>query len=114
MDEPTSVLTPQESDRLFDVLRRLAKDGCAVLYISHKLDEIMALTSKATILRGGKNVGEVIPAKSSTRAMAEMMVGEKVDWIERRETKADQNQDVIFSVSNLSRPAGNCVCHCLK
>ena len=105
MDEPTSVLTPQESDRLFDVLRRLAKDGCAVLYISHKLDEIMALTSKATILRGGKNVGEVIPAKSSSRAMAEMMVGEKVDWIERRETKADQNQDVIFSVSNLSRPA---------
>ena len=85
MDEPTSVLTPQETTRLFDVLRRLSDDGCAVLYISHKLDEIMALTEKATILRGGLNVGEVIPKESSTRAMAEMMVGSSVDWIERKE-----------------------------
>ena len=105
MDEPTSVLTPQESERLFDVLRRLAKEGCAVLYISHKLDEIMALTSKATILRGGKNVGEVTPAKSSTRAMAEMMVGEKVDWIERQTSGAKTKAPVVFAVSDLSRPA---------
>ena len=105
MDEPTSVLTPQESDRLFDVLRRLAADGCAVLYISHKLDEIMALTSKATILRGGKNVGDVIPADSSTREMAEMMVGDKVDWIERRTTASDEKAETIFQVSRLTRPA---------
>jgi len=105
MDEPTSVLTPQESDRLFDVLRRLADDGCAVLYISHKLDEIMALTSKATILRGGKNVGDVIPAQSSTREMAEMMVGDKVDWIERRTTASDNTAETIFAISGLSRPA---------
>ena len=104
MDEPTSVLTPQESERLFDVLRRLAKDGCAVLYISHKLDEIMALTSKATILRGGKNVGDVIPSKSSTRAMAEMMVGDKVDWIERRTTGSDLSAEKIFRLSGLNRP----------
>lgn len=108
MDEPTSVLTPQETERLFDVLRRLADDGCAVLYISHKLDEIMALTEEATILRGGKNVGNVIPKKSSTRAMAEMMVGEKVDWIERR-SGDDANQTAnppkaIFRINNLNRP----------
>ena len=51
MDEPTSVLTPQETVQLFDVLRRLALSGCAVLFISHKLDEIKTLTSRATILR---------------------------------------------------------------
>ena len=107
MDEPTSVLTPQETVRLFDVLRRLANDGCAVLYISHKLDEIMALTSKATILRGGKNVGDVIPKESSTRAMAEMMVGDKVDWIERRTTASDENAQTIFSVTGLTRPAAS-------
>ena len=114
MDEPTSVLTPQESERLFDVLRRLAKEGCAVLYISHKLDEIMALTSKATILRGGKNVGDVTPAKSSTRAMAELMVGEKVDWIERQTNGANTKAPVVFSVSQLSRPADTAFATALK
>ena len=108
MDEPTSVLTPQETERLFDVLRRLADDGCAVLYISHKLDEIMALTEEATILRGGKNVGNVTPKKSSTRAMAEMMVGEKVDWIERRSGDDAKNKatppKAIFRINNLNRP----------
>ncbi len=105
MDEPTSVLTPQETDRLFDVLRRLAKDGCAVLYISHKLDEIMALTEKATILRGGVNVGDVVPSKSSTRAMAEMMVGSSVDWIERKDTAAISKASVLFALNALSRKA---------
>lgn len=107
MDEPTSVLTPQESERLFDVLRKLSAEGCAVLYISHKLDEIMALTEKASILRGGKNVGDVIPKKSSTRAMAEMMVGDKVDWIERRtETTANGTaRNVVFAIKGLTRPA---------
>ena len=65
MDEPTSVLTPQETTQLFTVLRRLADDGCAILYISHKLDEIMALADTATILRHGRNVGEVTPKKAA-------------------------------------------------
>ena len=105
MDEPTSVLTPQETQRLFDVLRRLAKDGCAVLYISHKLDEIMALTEKATILRGGVNVGDVVPKKSSTREMAEMMVGSAVDWIERKDSRHDSANPVVFALNTLTRPA---------
>jgi simple sugar transport system ATP-binding protein len=105
MDEPTSVLTPQETENLFDVLRRLAKDGCAVLYISHKLDEIMALTEKATILRSGVNVGDVVPKKSSTRKMAEMMVGSSVDWVERKEHITGAGQKTVFSLKALSRPA---------
>jgi len=108
MDEPTSVLTPQESLRLFDVLRRLADDGCAILYISHKLDEIMELAGKATILRGGKNVGEVIPRESSTRDMAEIMVGNAVDWIERRKSHNPANSPPpIFAVNGLNRPAAS-------
>lgn len=81
MDEPTSVLTPQETDQLFDVLRRLAETGCAVLFISHKLDEIKQLTSRATILRGGKKVAEVDTAEKTTHQMAELMVGTSVEAV---------------------------------
>ena len=59
MDEPTSVLTPQEVDKLFETLRKLAAEGCSILYISHKLHEIKALCDRATILRGGKVVGRL-------------------------------------------------------
>jgi len=108
MDEPTSVLTPQESRRLFDVLRRLASDGCAILYISHKLDEIMELTEKATILRGGRNVGDVIPQQSSTRDMAEIMVGNAVDWIERRTASDAHGSSLpLFELVRLNRRAAS-------
>ena len=62
MDEPTSVLTPQEIEVLFATLRRLVSEGCSILYISHKLEEIRALCDRATILRGGKVVGTLRPA----------------------------------------------------
>ena len=61
LDEPTSVLTPQEVEKLFETLRRLADEGCAILYISHKLHEVKALCQKATVLRGGKVVGGCDP-----------------------------------------------------
>ena len=63
MDEPTSVLTPQEVERLFETLRQLAAEGCSILYISHKLEEIQALCDTATILRGGRVVAHAIPAR---------------------------------------------------
>ncbi len=75
MDEPTSVLTPQEVEALFGVLRQLAAEGCAILYISHKLHEIKALCHSATILRGGKVVASVDPAAETSRSMAEKMIG---------------------------------------
>ena len=75
MDEPTSVLTPQEVEQLFEVLRRLAASGCSILYISHKLHEIVALCDTATILRGGKVVGTADPKNETSRSMAEMMIG---------------------------------------
>jgi len=75
MDEPTSVLTPQEVDILFETLRKLSAEGTAILYISHKLEEIRALCDAATILRGGKVVGTCVPRDTSARDMAELMVG---------------------------------------
>jgi ABC-type uncharacterized transport system ATPase subunit len=74
MDEPTSVLTPSEVQKLFVTLRRLAAEGCSILYISHKLEEVRALCSAATIMRLGKNVARVIPAEKTVKELAEIMI----------------------------------------
>ena len=74
MDEPTSVLTPSEVQRLFVTLRRLAAEGCSILYISHKLEEVRALCSAATIMRLGRNVARCIPAEKSVKELAEIMI----------------------------------------
>ena len=75
MDEPTSVLTPQEVEQLFETLKKLAAGGCSILYISHKLHEIIALCETATILRGGKVVATCDPRKETSKSMAELMIG---------------------------------------
>ena len=75
MDEPTSVLTPQEVDVLFKTLRRLSEEGCSILYISHKLEEIRSLCQTATILRAGKVVGSCTPNNETAKSLAEMMIG---------------------------------------
>ncbi len=74
MDEPTSVLTPAEVRTLFVTLRRLAAEGCSILYISHKLEEVRALCSAATIMRLGRNVAHVVPAEKSVKQLAEIMI----------------------------------------
>ena len=75
MDEPTSVLTPQAVRKLFETLRQLAAEGCSILYISHKLDEIQELCHKATVLRAGKVTGTCTPAQETPKSMARMMIG---------------------------------------
>jgi simple sugar transport system ATP-binding protein len=74
MDEPTSVLTPSEVQKLFVTLRRLAVEGCSILYISHKLEEVRALCSAATIMRLGRNVARVVPAEKTVKELAEIMI----------------------------------------
>nr|WP_246624712.1 ABC transporter ATP-binding protein [Oceanobacter mangrovi] len=76
LDEPTSVLTPQEVETLFVTLRQLASEGCSILFISHKLNEVKALCHRATVLRGGRVSGACIPAQEDTISMAKMMVGD--------------------------------------
>ncbi|MDX7950388.1 ABC transporter ATP-binding protein [Lichenihabitans sp. Uapishka_5] len=84
MDEPTSVLTPQEVDKLFETLRLLAAQGCSILYISHKLAEIKALCDRATILRGGRVVGACDPRAETAASMAALMIGAEVKSVARR------------------------------
>jgi general nucleoside transport system ATP-binding protein len=88
MDEPTSVLTPQEVEQLFDVLRKLAGQGCSILYISHKLHEIKALCDTATILRGGKLVDTCDPRQETSRSLAEKMIGTGLKDIVKSRDKA--------------------------
>ena len=78
MDEPTSVLTPQAVRKLFDTLRQLAAEGCSILYISHKLDEIQELCHVATVLRDGRVTGHCIPAEETPRSMASLMIGKEL------------------------------------
>ncbi|HEY8594796.1 MAG TPA: ABC transporter ATP-binding protein [Devosiaceae bacterium] len=93
MDEPTSVLTPQEVEQLFETLKKLSGEGRSILYISHKLHEIKALCDTATILRGGKVVDTCVPSMETSRSMAEMMIGGNLKEITKsagREMGADK------------------------
>ena len=78
MDEPTSVLTPQAVRKLFDTLRQLADEGCSILYISHKLNEIQELCHVATVLRDGKVTGHCIPSEETPQSMASLMIGKEL------------------------------------
>ncbi len=99
MDEPTSVLTPQEVEILFQTLRQLKAEGTSILYISHKLEEIRALCDTATILRHGEKVATCIPASTTARDMAEMMVGASF----LNPIKAQREiGEVLLQVDNLS------------
>ena len=102
MDEPTSVLTPQEVGILFETLRKLQSEGTSILYISHKLEEIRTLCDAATILRLGEVVGACDPRATSARDMAEMMVGQVLHVPERAEKPAGE---VMLSLTGLSAPA---------
>lgn len=76
LDEPTSVLTPHEVTELFNSLRKLSREGCSILFISHKLDEVKNLCHSASVLRQGRITGHCVPAEESTQTMARLMVGE--------------------------------------
>ncbi|MEX0366445.1 MAG: ABC transporter ATP-binding protein [Ruegeria sp.] len=102
MDEPTSVLTPQEVEILFETLQKLRSEGTSILYISHKLEEIRTLCDHATILRLGKNVGECVPSETSAREMAELMVGSTLQTPERA---GREFGEVALDITGLSVPS---------
>ena len=102
MDEPTSVLTPQEVEILFKTLRQLSAEGTAILYISHKLEEIRSLCDAATILRRGKVVGTADPKASTARELAEMMVGATLTPPERPAPKAWGGLHAALEVKGLN------------
>ncbi len=77
LDEPTAVLVPQEVDELFDSLRELTSEGVTVIFISHKLDEVLAVADAITVIRAGRTVASVLPAEVTARELAELMVGQR-------------------------------------
>ncbi len=75
MDEPTAVLTPQETKRLFEIIRNMKEQGCAIIIITHKLNEVMEISDRVTVLRKGKSVGTVNTKEVEVQTLIEMMVG---------------------------------------
>ena len=103
MDEPTSVLTPQAVRTLFETLRRLAQEGCSILYISHKLEEIRELCHSATVMRGGKVTAEADPREETATSLARMMIGRELPVCEHGAAK--QGGTARLVLSGLSRAA---------
>jgi ABC-type uncharacterized transport system ATPase subunit len=101
MDEPTSVLTPQETERLFATLQQLAHEGCAILYISHKLEEIRVLCDRATIMRAGKVVAACDPKGTTARGLAHLMIGAEFRTATRRATRTGSRQ-IRLAVAGLA------------
>ncbi len=107
MDEPTSVLTPQEADILFEALKNLAEEGTTILYISHKLEEIKELCTKATILRAGKVVATCNPEEKSARQLAEMMVGTSIGAPKRTGEVRSHEGTPLFQVKDIEKDASS-------
>jgi len=99
LDEPTSVLTPQAVEKLFIVLKKLASEGCSILYISHKLHEIRELCTTCTVLRGGKVTGVCNPAEESNASLSRLMIGAEPPALTHRARKPGAP---VLQVSGLS------------
>ena len=88
LDEPTAVLTPQETDEIFALLRKLADDGRSIIFISHKLYEVLAIADRITVIRRGRVIGECTPAGTTEAELAELMVGREVELtVDRGESR---------------------------
>ena len=104
LDEPTSVLNPIEIETLFKFLKKISNEGCSILYISHKLDEIKTLCDSVTILRQGKFIMQCDPKKETKNSLAEKMMGENLKQLQKKNTTSFQ-EDPFFKIKNLSIPA---------
>jgi len=103
MDEPTAVLTPQEVQPLFDSLRSMAGEGRTVIIITHKLNEVMEIADRVTVLRGGKSIATVLKNKTSKQELARMMVGREIHEVKnRRGTGSSQGVLEVTGISALN------------
>ena len=103
MDEPTSVLTPQEIAKLFEVLEKLSSNGCSILFITHKLEEVRKLTTKASILRRGVNVATVNTKDHTAKSFSQMMVGHEI--VDNNPKNRKINKENNLRINSLSRPS---------
>jgi len=103
LDEPTSVLTPQEADKLFETLERLRGEGKSILYISHRLEEVKRICDRATVLRHGKVVGHCNPREETASSLARMMVGNEVQSVVRAPAEGIEQAQALLEIRSLSR-----------
>ena len=101
LDEPTAVLTPQEIDRLFSILKRMKADGKSILIITHKLNEVLEVSDRVTILRRGEHIATVNTAETSEKQLTEMMVGKKVELTIERTEPTDPTPRLFIRHVNL-------------
>ena len=104
LDEPTAVLTPQETDMLFDVMRNMKADGKSIIIITHKLNEVLEISDRVSILRKGEYVGTVDTADATVSSLTEMMVGQKVTLeIDRKEPKDIKERLVVKNLTCVNK-----------
>ena len=108
LDEPTAVLTPQETQKLFTVLRKMREDGKAIIIITHKLHEVLSLSDRVAVLRKGEYIGTVKTAETNEAQLTEMMVGKKIELnIERATPENPQDRLVVKNISCKNREGVN-------
>ena len=100
LDEPTAVLTPQETERLFEILRNMKAKGCAIIIITHKLREVMEISDRVTILRRGRYIDTIETARTNAQQLTEMMVGRPIDLNIKR-TAARRSEKPVLEVEDL-------------
>ncbi len=104
LDEPTAVLTPQETEKLFNILRRMRDDGKCIIIITHKLHEVLSLSDRVSVLRKGEYIGTVNTAETTESELTEMMVGKKIDLnITRSEPVNPENRLVVNNITCVDR-----------
>ena len=104
LDEPTAVLTPQETQKLFAILRRMRDDGKSIIIITHKLHEVLSLSDKVAVLRKGEYIGTVNTAETNESELTEMMVGKKIELnIERSTPQGCEDRLVVDGINCMSR-----------
>jgi len=101
LDEPTSLLTPQEAEDLFETLRRMTAEGRTIVFVSHKLDELMAISDRVTVLRGGKLIGTANTRETDQRALARMMIGREVVFTQAKQSH-DATDDIALELKGVS------------
>jgi general nucleoside transport system ATP-binding protein len=113
LDDPTSLLTPQEADDLFETLRRMTAEGRTVVFVSHKLDELMAVADRVTVLRGGRSIGTVLTRETTPSQLARMMVGREVVFAQTKQAHDLTGAAVVLELRGVSA-AGDLGIHALE
>ncbi len=104
LDEPTAVLTPQEIEKLFNVLRKMRDDGKSIIIITHKLNEVLEISDRVSVLRKGEYIGTVCTSEATESSLTEMMVGERVSLnINRTEPKNSEDRLIVKNIDSYNR-----------